>query len=229
MATLVTPDMWNEIGTTDPVNVPSGDTLVVADPLTWDETDIPGEGHYCFVGIVNHAFDEAPPLPPGPPNFDWDAFRDFVRNHNNVTWRNFNVVDDVADPMPFLIAGTPRGDIVRMFDFGIIRRLPDGADVFLEVPLAFLGQIGERRFLEYEVDRKKGLARILLPARRSLGLCGVRLPAGARLPATFVVKAPKKVKLEGHSLAIRQLYEGEEVGRVTWAFQTRDRKERRRG
>ncbi len=229
VATLVTPDMWNEIGTTNPINVPSGDTLVVAPPLTWDQNDIPGGGHYCFVGIVDHAFDERPPVPPGPPYFDWDAFRDFVRNHNNVTWRNFNVVDDVADPMPFLIAGTPRGDIARVFDFQIIRRLPEGVEVFLEVPVAVLGQIRERGFFKHKVDRKKGVARILLPAQRSLGLCGVRLPAGARLRSRFVVKPPRKTRLAGHSLAIRQLYEGEEVGRITWSFEARDREDRLRG
>lgn len=234
VATLVTPDMWTEIGTTNPVNVPQGDTLVVADPITWDEADIPGEGHYCFVGLATHAFDEAPPLPPGPPNFDWDAFRDFVRNHNNVTWRNFNVVDDLADPsadpapMPFLIAGTPKGDIARVFDFEVIQRLPERVEVLLEIPLAVLGQIRERRWWRYDVDRKRGIAQIQLPPRRSIGLCGVRLPAGARLRSRFLLRRPKKTPLVGHALAIRQLYDGEEVGRVTWAFEHRMKEDKRR-
>jgi hypothetical protein len=42
-----------------------------------------------------------------------------------------------------------------------------------------------------------------------------------------VLRRPKKTPLVGHALAIRQLYEGEEVGRITWAFERRGRAEER--
>ena len=80
------------------------------------------------------------------------------------------MVDDLADPkaspdpLPFLIAGTPRGDVARVFDFEVMQRLPEGVEVFLEVPLAVLGQITVRRRWKVEVDRKRGMARLQLPA-----------------------------------------------------------------
>ena len=58
------------------------------------------------MAVLDHPMDPAPPIP-GPT--DWAGFLDMIRNHNNVTWRNFNVVDvdPSADPiaLPFLLAG----------------------------------------------------------------------------------------------------------------------------
>ena len=43
VSTLVTPDMWNLIGNTPPVDCPQGDTLVVTDALTWSAARHPGD------------------------------------------------------------------------------------------------------------------------------------------------------------------------------------------
>lgn len=225
VATLVTPDMWNLIGTTALVNVPQGNTLVVADPLSWPAANIPATGHYCFVALLNHPQDPAPPLPPGPPNFDWDEFRSFIRNHNNVTWRNFNVVDNIPGPsgdpveLPFLIAGAP--DHARIFDLEILLNLPRGAEVWLEVPLILAGKLTRGRLLLTKIDRKEQFTRLRLPAQPRIPLCGVRLAACGRYRSRFYVRGAKGMERGGHSIAIRQLFEGEEVGRVTWQFHRR--------
>lgn len=52
-------------------------------------------------------------------------------------------------------------------------------------------------------------------------LCWVRLGAGARYRSRFLVRGSKGMEQGGHSIAIRQLFEGEEVGRVTWQFHRR--------
>jgi hypothetical protein len=227
VSTLVTPDMWNLIGDTPTVNVPQGDTLVVTDALVWPAADIPATGHYCMVALLDQAQDAAPPLPPGPPSFDWNAFTDFIRAHNNVTWRNFNVVDDLPDPsgdpsaLPFLIAGAP--DRTRAFDFEIIRRLPERAQLILEIPLAIAGQIAERRMWKFEVDRERMVARILLPALPRLGLCGLKLSAGARHRCQFLVRGGRGLDFRGNGVAIRQVYHDLEVGRVTWEYAARKR------
>lgn len=227
VSTLVTPDMWNLIGDTPPVNVPQGDTLVVTDALTWPSADVPATGHYCYVALLNHAQDAAPPLPPGPPGFDWNAFTDFIRAHNNVTWRNFNVVDDLPDPggdpaiLPFLIAGAP--DRGRRFDLEIIRRLPRGAQLLLEAPLAIAGRIAERNMWQIEEARDEGLARLLLPALPRLGMCGVDLAKAARHRCRFLVRGRRGMDFRGNGVAIRQVFEGLEVGRVTWEFASRKR------
>lgn len=222
VSTLVTPDMWNWIGTTAPINVPAGDVLRVADPLTWSNADIPATGHYCYVGILDHPQDPAPPLPPAT---DWNGFRNFIRNHNNVTWRNFNVVDldpdAIADPaiLPFMIAGAP--DRTRIFDLEIQQSLAQGSQVWLEVPLELGKVFLEGRQLKYEMDRKSKVVRILLPRVPKFFIPEVKLNQRGRYRSRFIIKGVKKHIDEGNRVAIRQIFEGEEVGRVSWVFHDR--------
>jgi len=222
VSTLVTPDMWTLVGTTPAVNAPQGDTLVVADPITWAAGDIPGTGHYCLVGILDHPNDPAPPLP-GPT--DWDGFRNLIRNLNNVTWRNFNVVDldpnVVADPteMPFIIAGAP--DRPRVFDLEIVQHLTKGTRVWLEVPMGLAKQFSEGRRWKYDINRKNRTVRMLLPATPRLYMPEMRFGKAARMKARFLVEGIKKTVQRGNWIAIRQLFEQEEVGRVTWQFHNR--------
>lgn len=219
VSTLVTPDMWTLIGSTPPVNVPTGDTLVVSDALTWPAGDIPGEGHYCFVGILDHAADPAPVLPAPT---DWNGFRTFIRNQNNVTWRNFNVIDDVFDPgtdpsvQDFLIANFP--DRRRFFHFVIERRIPRRVEVWLEVPMefakAFIGDLD----LEVKVDRRRRLVAMRLPTASRLMVPRVLLPAKIRLKCRFIFKGLSKYARPGNMLSMAQLFKKQEVGRVTWFF-----------
>ncbi len=224
VATLVTPDMWTLIGTSTPVNVPVGDTLVVTDPITWSAASIPGTGHYCFIVTLDHPQDPAPP----PPANDLGAFMAYIRNHNNVTWRNFNVVDVVPDPsadpaeLPFLVAGAP--DRARVFNLEIQQRLPEDAVVWWEVPLGLLGALPRDRFAEVKVDRKRKLAMLRLPRLRSVPLCAVRLGRSARHQCRFLIQGSKGLKNGWHSVSIRQIFKDEEVGRVTWALRAAEKR-----
>lgn len=228
VSTLVTPDMWTEIGVTDPVDVPQGDTLVVANPLTWAEADIPATGHYCFVGILDHPAD---PAPPTPSPTDWNGFQSFIRNQNNVTWRNFNVVDEIGDPAAdpyaaaFLIANAP--DRRRFFDFVIEQRLAKGLKVVLEVPLDLLKHFLGGLDVKHRIDRKKGVGVIELPRIPRLVVPRVLLRAKARMRCRFVVRGLTKHGEPGNQIAIGQHFEGLEVGRVTWRFVKR--RERKQG
>ncbi|MDH3602095.1 MAG: hypothetical protein OEU26_20985, partial [Candidatus Tectomicrobia bacterium] len=219
VSTLVTPDMWNLIGSTPPKNVLADDTLKVSDALVWSSGDIPAEGHYCFIGVLDHLADPAPVLPSPT---DWDGFRSFIRGQNNVTWRNFNVVDDVFGPGPapsfqnFLIANYP--DRRRIFAFVIERRIPRGVDVWLELPLEianpFIGDLD----LKVDVDREKRIALILLPAAPRMVVPKVLLPAKARFRCRFHFKGLAEHGRPGNMLSIGQHFEDQEVGRVTWRF-----------
>jgi serine protease len=222
VATLVTPANWHVIGTTAPVNVPQGDTLVVAGPLAWPAAQIPATGHYCFVGLLHHVQDPAPPIP-GPT--DWNGFLGMVRNQNNVTWRNFNVVDEIPDPtgdptaLPFLIVGAP--DRAREFEMQIFRNVPRDARVRLEVPLGLAAKLKRGRLWPMEIDRKRRCAIIDLPPLPRLDLGTIRLGAGARYPSRFIVHGSPAMRGGGHGIAIRQAFEKEEVGRVSWHFHVR--------
>lgn len=228
VSTLVTPATWHVIGTTAPVNVPQGDTLVVVGPLTWPAAQIPATGHYCFVGLLHHAQDPAPPIP-GPT--DWNGFTGMIANQNNVTWRNFNVVDEIPDPdadpaaLPFLILGAP--DRSREFELQIVRSLPRDARVRLEVPLGLAAKLKRGRLWKFEVDRRRRCTIIDLPPLPRLDLGTIRLGAGARYPSRFLVHGSVGMRGGGHGLAIRQLFEKQEVGRVSWQFHLRTKEERR--
>jgi hypothetical protein len=216
VSTLVTPDRWHPIGTTVPINVPAGDTLVVTDPIVWRAADIPATGHYCFVGIVNQARDVAPLVPPPT---DWDGFSAFIRNQNNVAWRNFNVVNEVADPSfyPFMIAGAP--DDNRHFDLEIIQLLPEQAKVVLEVPLDLMKALPSKSFLKADLDRKRKVACLSLPSLPSVPFNNVKLKKGAQFRCRLILKGMNGKNEQEHSVAIRQIFEKQEVGRVTWLFQ----------
>lgn len=221
VSTLVTPGSWHLIGTTAPIDVPAGDTLVVTSGLLWPQANLPPAGsHACFVAILDQAADPAPPLPGA---LDWDGFRNLVRAYNNITWRNFNVVDVDPDPqaapaaLDFVLPGSP--DAMRVFDFEIRQQLPAGVKVTLEIPLALFAVLPKGNLPKPVMVR--GGVQLPLPPGRSLPFCGVRLGAGVRHRCRFLVKGDRGLERGGNRLAIRQIFDGEEVGRVTWALRAK--------
>ena len=159
--------------------------------------------------------------------FDWDNFTTFIRNNNNVTWRNFNVVNNVppprADPpgyvpLPFLAAGAP--DKARRMRLEIVARLPARAEAVLELSPEFaeLIRVRPRHMLYTPFTNAEGCRVVHLP----INPCGrtrfpeVVFPAKARIPLRLLVKIPKEQHRHEFELFARQVYQGEEVGRVTW-------------
>jgi hypothetical protein len=218
VATLITPDMWNLVGSQTIASVPVGDVLTVSDAIVWAAADIPATGHYCFVATVETAGDPVPPLAN---LLNFDNFRAFIRNNNNVTWRNFNVINAVADAqdpgvlMPFQLAGAPDRPVPMGIE--VIAKLPEGARLAIELPEAFLNRLGYKEPRITTV--KDGYARLPLRAqgRQDLGI--MRFPAKFRALGRFVAELPKESQQrDGWQVIVRQYVaeEREEVGRVTW-------------
>jgi hypothetical protein len=163
------------------------------------------------------------PLPPGPPYFDWAKARAFLRGPG-VAWRNaYPILAGPNITLAFLIAGTP--DQIRHFDFEVIQRLPAGATVKLTVPDALAAKLRQRQPALVSGSSTGGTITtgpLTLPKRPRTAIRGVELAAGAVSPAAFTVTAGTTTGslplATGHSLAIRQLWKGEEVGRITWWF-----------
>ncbi len=230
VATLLTPDLWSEVGAVLIPNVPASNTLTVSDSIEWLAGDIPGEGHYCFVGLVGNAGDPAP----DPAEFlDWDNFRSFIRNNNNVTWRNFNVVDNEADPgadpegyvsLPFLATGAP--DRARRFRLEIVARLPKGAELLLELPLAMYERLREAFPAKIDPKRQVALMPVNPHGRRSLGemIFAAKLRAKLRL----LVRIPKEARRLPCEVYVRQMFKEEEVGRITWRLAPRKQKPKKK-
>ncbi len=212
VSTLVTPDLWTLVGTSTYPSVPSGDLLTVGTEIVWAVADIPGPGHYCYVGIVDSPGDPAPLLTD---LVDFDNFRTFIRNNNNATWRNFNVIPtDAADPsvQPFLVAGALDRRVEMQFE--VVANLPEGAKLTLHAPDFALvdrrdkpGAI-QQGSVTLRPRGRQDLGRFLLPAKYKSEL------------SLEVALAKEDRQTTGHSVTVRQLLAetGEELGRVTWYF-----------
>lgn len=227
VATLVHPNMWKTVDSVKIPNVPSGDLLTVSGPITWPANKIPGKGHYCFVGLVGNADDPAPK----PADFnDWNKFRRFIRENNNVTWRNFNVVSNVPPPLPsyppdyvplhFLAPGAP--EIDRRMRLEVVARLPEGARAWLEAPLYLIDIIGEHSpFLK--LDEKRQVAWLPLNPYGRTTLGEALFPANSETELKLIVNIPKEFRENEYEVFVSQLYEDEEVGRVTWRLVPEER------
>jgi hypothetical protein len=227
-ATLVTPNMWNLIGYGYYPDVPAGQLVQVSNPgITWPADLLPGPGHNCFVATVGNAFDLAP-TPPTFPTFN--DFVNYIYANNNITWRNFNTVAmkgmhhkrppfDGFVALPFHITGA--WDKPHVFNLETLASLPQGSRFALQVPhrvgMAFQPGHGDRE--EYEDpdckdDRRR--LRIRLSSHGSHDLGKIELPANTKVHSHLLVDIPVKLHTKPCEIAIRQLYNGREVGRVTW-------------
>lgn len=233
VATLVTPNLWTLVGTTTIPSVPIGEQLTVSSGIVWPGAAIPGPGHYCFVGLIGNADDPAP----GPADFnDWTNFNRFIRQNNNVTWRNFNVENndpDVEDPtvpegykaLRFLSPGAP--DRARYMGLEVIARLPEGAKAALEVPLAFYDLLQEvHQFGGISIDKKVGVAIVPVNPHGTMLFGDVIFPAKSRTELRLLVHLPEEHRERIYRVAVRQLWKRQEVGRVTWQLQPRRGSER---
>jgi serine protease len=220
VSTLVSPDLWNPIGTVTMPDLPTGEQLICANALTWPKAEIPATGHYCFVGLLDHPQDPAPPLADF---LNWDNFRLFIRNNNNVTWRNFNVVDvdpSAPDPAPqkFLVAGFPNRRLEMAVEMQL--RLPRGAEVMLEAPLRFYREM-KADLDVVKMDGREQIAFARLPSTGRVPLGAGVMPEKARYPMRLHVKLPPADAREFGQILVRQLFQGEEeVGRVSWRYQS---------
>ncbi len=219
-ATLVTPDLWTLAGSVTVPSVPSGNVLTVSNKITWPAAQIPGSGHYCFVGLIGNAADPAP----APAAFaDWATYQQFIRNNNNVTWRNFNVVDNDpsagADPdyaaADFLVVGAP--DKARRFAFESVARLPEGARVLLQAPEYFLDALHHPK-AQAKPDKARKAVRVPLNPHGAFNWGEAELGARARIEVRLLVSIPKVQRNAAYEVYVRQIYEGQEVGRITWRF-----------
>lgn len=226
VATLVTPNLWHLVGNISIPTVPAGHVLTVSNAITWAKADIPAEGHYCFVGIIGNDQDPAPEIADF---MNWDNFIRFIKNNNNVTWRNFNVVDEVLDldammpgfmGLPFLL--TTASDKARTYGLQIQSKLPQGAKVFFELPLYFARKF-HKITSDTLIDNRKKTAFIPIRPIGTHPLEKLELPAKLAEKCSLRVFIPKEYRKHDFDIAIQQFYEELEVGRITWRLTTKKR------
>jgi serine protease len=219
-ATLVTPNLWNLIGTASLASVPTGNVLTVSDAITWLSAALPPQGHYCFVAVAGNAQDPKPT----PATFvNFAQYMTYVENNNNVAWRNFNVIPGPPS------AGSPPGfykeiffipgafDSSHVFHLEAIGRLPEKSRAFLDMP-TWLADGLKPHVVEVKYDIKRGTARMPLHPTGVQRLGAVVLHAKSRAKCVLLVEISEKKQRAHYDFAIRQLYKEKEVGRLTWRF-----------
>lgn len=220
-STLVTPNLWNAIGTTTLPSVPTGNVLTVSGGIAWPSASVPATGHYCFVAVAGNADDPKPGLA----SFaTFDQYLTFVENNNNVAWRNFNVVAGPppagAPPgyykLPFLVAGA--FDTGHRFEIEALGRLPRGSRAFLDVP-RWLSDALKPHPNEVKGDARSRHQRLALHPSGAQRLGSAMLHAESRADCVLLVQIPEQHRQHAYEFAVRQLYRGREVGRVTWRFE----------
>lgn len=231
VATLVTPSMWTLIGTSYFPTVPIGSQVeVTAIGIPWPADLIPAPGHYCFVATVGCNYQSAPD-PEFMGNFaSFQDYDNFITNTFNVTWRNFNVVPMHVHkfnpqwgelvPLPFYLTGAWMEDVD--FAFETIADLPKGSTLALQVA-DWIGRalapahndVTIHRDLETDPACARR-TRIPLPASVTHRLGEIRLPTRTAARSHLLAHIPPGVHHRPYDVAIRQLYRGREVGRVTW-------------
>ena len=232
VATLMPPSTWKPLNPPNPplpagavppadavVNVPASSPPLAAPRITWLQANLPPSGHYCFVATVNHPLDPQPDLV----TLTWDEFIAYIRNNNNVTWRNFQVVDlpvgGAPTPQPFIVPGA--FDRKRVFDLQILQRRPRDVRVVWELPLSLFEQLPEAAFADVQIDEKQRRAQVRLQPQPKLLLRNVALNKSASHRCRFLITGTPSLSEALCTVAIGQLYEGTEVGRVTWRLRRR--------
>lgn len=234
-ATLVTPNLWNLIGTADLASVPAGGVIEVSRAVSWSSASIPSAGHYCFVAVAGNDYDPKATPAAFP---DFDAFVAFIHNNNSVAWRNFNVLvglPSATEPSEHPEEPTPDGfyalpfwvpgafDTARRFQLEAIGSLPAGSRAFLEAPARFANLLRARPS-EIEYDKHNKTARIPLHPSGTQRLGEAMLHARNVAPCRLLVSIPEHSRRYVYDFAIRQMYKGREAGRITWRFAALPRK-----
>lgn len=213
-ATLTTPNLWTEVGTTTG-NVPQGDLLIVFDPIVWAEEDLPDSGHYCFIALVGNDQDPAPE----PTEFyDMETYRRFVRERNNVAWRNFTV-----KPLPtgttarhaFVAPGAVR-ELAKM-GFRVDAHLPSGSKLFLELPTTMAASLD----VAYEEGGDER-ARVPVNPHGRTTLGPTAFAPGSKTEAALLVFVPPEAPPGRYEAAVGQTFDGEMIGRMTWQFEVEE-------
>lgn len=127
------PDLWEYIGQIDFYNVPAGGDAV-SDALVWENVPNPYPAdHFCLIASIE-GFGDPHPDPAGISNSL--QYMDFIRNHNNICYRNITFEDVLPDTLfatNFFVGGIA-GDTGK-FDLRIEReQLALRAKIGLKLP-----------------------------------------------------------------------------------------------
>ncbi len=208
---LPTPASWNLIGQVPIPDVPPGE-MIVAGPLKWNKADIPGKGHYCFVGLTDSGND---PAPDHTAIQTVNQFYAFIRESNNATWKNFNVEDvfkNSVTNMAFHIQGWPRKHMAADLMVNLTE-LPADFDVRLRI----LRRLSEGATKEHmALDEQTTMyQKLRVESGNEACLRGMALNPSDDTQATIEVTVPEGAVEGAYRISVSQVVDGKEMGRIT--------------
>jgi hypothetical protein len=238
-STLPTPSVWNLIGTkTFQLDIPKArQGLIVSPAIPWPSGQLAPLGHHCFIAtLVRDTEDPADyKVELGDLMSDIQGYLDVVRSQHRVTWRNFNVVDLVPPPPPLPPEAPPPppdpNPIPKHWAFRfrfpaapgkqkiptrlqVIGRLPPGMEIAMDIPDDMMKTMSGWKSLKRQSIH--GHERFILDAGATFAFPEVKLPQGDA-PLVWLRVPPFGKPVSGrYSVAVRQLWQGREVGRITW-------------
>ena len=234
-STFATPASWIHIGALAETGIAPG-SVRIAGPLTFPAALIPAVGHYCMIAVVSNVLD---PAPDHTLITSVSDYLNYVRNTNNIAYRNMDVVDMMPGTPGVLkaqVGSLPRSRERFDLRFDIGQFVP-GAKIRVHGPASVLGA-GIPRGVKLVLRKDREAVYEALPARersRSLAFLGIREPrmdiapgfdgllVEKEFPLAVEYLLPDKHVFEkqghhqqriGYQLTVRQLWKGEVVGAV---------------
>lgn len=208
-STLPAPASWTLIGSLTTPSIVPGEFLV-AGPIPWNT--VPQPGHYCFVAVLGTSGDPKPDIQSIQTVND---FYNFIRQNNNATWKNFDVIYGYPGgkiKFPFWIQGWPQ--IAYTSDLEIkLGKLPKEAKVHLQIAKHFRESAKPKRMKA--APAKGRFAKFIITPHGTAALRNIRLKAGVRSLASLNITLPSELRSDVYEIAVLQKIDGKEVGRVT--------------
>lgn len=212
---LTTPDKWNKVGQAFFESaIQAGNKLQVSAALEFDTLDVPS-GHYCMIALIYSASDRAPNVGKIKKISHWV---DFIRNNNNVAWRNFNVVGKKPNVTAREMsayrydAGVPFPASLGL-ELEVTSDLPAGTYVGFEVPDAY-GSLFEKTTRSV----RPGVSFMdIAPKGTETLIKDKEVPLGLNMALIFedLSNTPDD---EEYEIFVRYLFNGIEIGRQTWVI-----------
>jgi hypothetical protein len=221
--------LWHGVGRNQPTStVFASEALAVSEPIRWRNAGVnPGPGHYCFVALIESSGD---PLPTPSVLGDYAAYLRFIRENNNVAWRNFNIVAtatrnhpfvvppqfsgdaSVAAPMQFFARGAP--DRPRRMQLEIAGALPPRTGLWAGLPPAMAAEIGAT--VGEPLAAEDGRVWIPMNPRGRVVVHDAIFARSVQYDVRLWASVPDELEDAPYQVYARQIEAGEEVGRVTW-------------
>lgn len=210
-STLPIPSSWNLIGRISVANV-AQDDVAIGGPLVWPSNQIPSSGHYCFVAVLGNAQDPTPDYATITSTTD---FYGFIRNNNNVVWKNFDVENMFAGgymQMEFLVRGWPRLVLKTDLVFDI-SKLPVGTKLELKVLKRLTTRATPVRLSQTRQTPR--YSHFELASAKEAVLRDITLKPSDKSKVTLKIRIPENTPDGDYEISATQRVAGREMGFVT--------------